>query len=510
MDMLYKIISEIKKHKRNIISEKSITIQFNYFNGLKSLLNYEDIKNIFEEIEYLNNSFLNVVSLYICIEENNEIDIFDYIDDKDEYRDEVLNNIIDKYQYKLIVDKNKLCKHIVNNNNMSTIMCLDEDELISKLNLGQLNYSELEKNIFKTEKNIILIIDSDIYLFNNSILFLGFNNVNLQAIINDFNNSVVYKNREEEIQLRNTVCNWTDSTKRLVPNDLFFDFNNNFRCSQQVMNNLFRIQVELVIMFISNFTGCIDGNVKSVINSNKRIEIKYSSVNSCTIDSYKNFNRIYKWIYNGKSFSDKLNICRNVIGAIVAAKCQGDELNVIVNNSDRILKSLNDNLEEFTKGNIKEYFDKKEKISSEILKDIDGIKDKISVLIKVFINGMTSLLGISIAGVVGYIAKGDIKLVKILAILYIFQLDINILLQIPINIVNYIDINKDFNIKKEKYINIYFGDDDVVIYEKRKKRDTTLLIAYIIFTLIVVIGVHYLIYKIVFVESFVTWILSKL
>lgn len=504
MEKLYKIIKEIKKNSFDISSEhKSITIQFNYFEGLKQLLNYEDIKLI-------NYKYNGVCNIYKWKMANLDIDIFDYLDDQNEYNEEVLSNDCSSSSYKLIIDKTKLSSKIIEDDEINIQIYIDEEDFLNNLDFESLNYKKIEDIIFKKEKNIIFIIDSDILFYNSSILFIGAKINKIESVISSF---ILIKNDTfniEKIQLRNTVCNYIDSTMRLTPNDLYFDLNKNFIYSNTIMDIIIKSHIKLVIMFISNFTGQLDNRLKSIINSNKRIEIEYTNCTNYTIENYKNFNMIYNWIYNGEPFSDKLNICRNIIGALVAAKCQGDTLNTIIFNSDRILKSLNDNLEEFTKGNIKEYFKEKSKIDKEILKDINDISNKVENIIKVFITGMTSLIGVSIAGVVGYIAKGDIVLVKILAILYILQLDINLILQVPINIINLIDINNDFKVKKEKYVNLYFGDDDVLKYEKKKKRNTYILYTYIVFAVVIIVIMHLVVYKIMKNNEFINYVLNFL
>ncbi|WP_164473000.1 hypothetical protein, partial [Clostridium perfringens] len=226
-----------------------------------------------------------------------------------------------------------------------------------------------------------------------------------------------------------------------------------------------------------------------------------------TINAYKNLNTIYNWIYKNPVL-DKLNICRNVISALITAKCQGSRLKTILENSDLLVKSLKDNYEVYSSENISKYFKEKNNLKKELQNEIKSINDQLDNLIKMLITNMTSLIGISIAGVVGYIAKGEFFSVKFLSVLYLIQLDINILLNFPIIIIRFIESNKSFKLKANEYGDLYFSDETLVKYNKKKNFNSIILIIYIVVSIIIVVVIHVTLINLLINPNFANWVIS--
>ncbi|MFR9241033.1 MAG: hypothetical protein ACLVKE_09945 [Clostridium baratii] len=267
-----------------------------------------------------------------------------------------------------------------------------------------------------------------------------------------------------------------------------------------------QINCNLVILFISNYSGIDEGIFKSLINGSKRVEILYDDVEYSN-NSYNNLNKIYNWIYKNPLL-DKLNICRNVISALITAKCQGSRLKTILENSDLLVKSLKDNYEVYSSENISKYFKEKNKLKKDLQNEIKSINDQLDNLIKMLITNMTSLIGISIAGVVGYIAKGEFFSVKFLSVLYLVQLDINILLNFPIIVIRFKEANRAFKSKSDEYGELYFSDKILAEYNNKKNFDSRILIIYIIISIIIIIIIHVVIIKLLIDKDFTNWVIS--
>jgi hypothetical protein len=247
--------------------------------------------------------------------------------------------------------------------------------------------------------------------------------------------------------------------------------------------------------FLCNFTGITNNKYISIINGKKRIEIEYElNLNDYKQYDYEKLYKIYKWIYEAATF-DKINICRNVISILVSAKCQGSVYKTILDNSDWLLQSVQDNFKDVLGENIEEFFKEKNTLAENLKKNISGINDQITELTKLTITNITSLLGMVIAGTVGYIAKGDYTLIKMLSFLYLIFLYVNCIFNIPISIIRVLQYNNDFRLNKKLYSKHYPDDNYIEKTYSRNKLNNIVFIVYIILTLIITVLITYIIFN---------------
>lgn len=503
MRRLYDFIKSIDNNSIDLINcyQNAINIEFSYFTGLENIIS-------FEEIQKLNQLYPNVLNIYKCTTVVEEVNISDFLTDQEEYEEEIIKDNLNESKYKLIINNLELIKLIVNTNQENNILVfLNKDSLLKELDVEPQDYRKLEEKFYNSNKNIIIIIEADTLFYNNFSMIIGLNRDDVPKKIEEFINYNCSKN--DICQLRNISCSWVDSTRYLNPNHTFIYKNNlEFKIDEDILKKLMEITVNLTMLSICNFTGEIEGEFKSIINSSKRIEITYKDSIDYNYDQCKNLHTIYNWIYDIPSI-DKLNISRNVISALIVAKCQGNVLKTILDNSELLLNSLNDNLESYTQENVSKFFEEKSKKKKELLDDIKDITEQTEAIIKLIVSNMTSLIAVSIAGVVVYMAKSSFLIVKILGILYVLQLDISLLLSVPINSFKYSDTIKNFERIKKQYEEVYFKDNDISIYEKKMNTTKKLLVFYIIIILIIIVALNILAYNIVFKE-FLKWILLKL
>ncbi|AMN31773.1 hypothetical protein [Clostridium perfringens] len=501
MDKLFLFINQLEKYKANV-TQKGDIIEFslNYDKKLDSLISYN---NILE----LNNLYPNTINLYIKNSCTEEIDLIDYIDDQDDFEGE-LKRLKPESSLLIIIKFNEFINIFLKDYKSKITLYYSEREFLNKFNTT-VDYVDIEEIFFKSDKNIVIIIKSELYLYNDKLLITNFQREDLKEEIKNFLNNAI-EDTSKAIQLRNTSCNWIGAPSKITPVDLYMDFDNeDFLLSDNLKRILIELNCKLIIIFFSNFTSNVEGKYISTINGNKRIEIDdFENSSYYTENSYRELITIYEWIYKDGSI-DKLSICRNLISVLISAKCQGSKLKTILDNTDLLLKSLHDNLEAYASENVNNYFKERNTLKKEISKDVNSINSQIDNIIKLLLTNFTSLIGISIAGVVGYIAKGDIFFIKILSILYVVQLNINCILNIPIYIIRSFEFHNDFNAKVKEYKELYFDDAALKKFKKRKKKNTIILFVYFIIIFLIIVIINFLEYKLLFDVEFIKSILLR-
>ncbi|MBV4432683.1 hypothetical protein KM803_15360, partial [Clostridium tyrobutyricum] len=368
----------------------------------------------------------------------------------------------------------------------------------------------LENEMFqKDKKNIFILAKPNIFMKNDYIMVTSLNRSDIEKELCDFDKNNI-KNSKNIINKRNEVCNWIDGSHFLIPNYLYIDFNNNaFTASNKIKSILYKKNINLIIAFISNFTGTVDGKLKSIINGTKRIEVDYDCNIEYNFSYYNNMFHLYEWIYDSSTF-DKINISRNVISVLVTAKCQGSVYKTILVNSDWLLKSVKDNFEVFLKNNITNYFKEKNELIEQLRKDILEINNQISELTKLSNSSVVSSIGLIVAGVISYSTKLNISLIKILCLIYIFYLDANSGFNLPSIIVRFNQSKHNFAHKKDLYINNYTEDSEIKLLDENNKISKMMFWIYIILTVALIFFLNFIALGVVYNKPYVTKILKLL
>lgn len=490
MESLYELMNYLENLEYECYEyneeNKFFTLKIKECNHIENIVNYE-------RIACLKNDFPEHLQFIRYSSPGNIIDLFEFLDDEAEFNDEISISSNENMYYELILDKNKFISDKINDFEFKLNFFIKKESFINKL---EQEFESIEKELFKkNEKNVFIIGDDSIYLKNEFYMITNLNRSNYKEEINTFlNNSI--SNSSKDIEVRNELCNWVNGTNFLTPKELYINFSNeSFRFDENIKLIIMKKTIDLILPFISNFTGYVGDRFFSIINGNKRIEVDYDiSFKKYKIEDYNNLFSIYKWIYEESTF-DKINICRNVISILVTAKCQGSIYKTILENSDWLFYSIKDNFELFLKGNIDNYFKEKNKIIDKIRNDIKNINDQITDITKVLNNNMVSLIGVTIAGVVGYIAKGEVNLIKILGILYLFQIDINAIFSLPLARMRMRQIKRDFERSKNQYISNYTRDNDIENVESANKFNTTVFKFYFWAILLITIIINYIFIK---------------
>lgn len=479
MELFYRFIQLINSFGYKSNEDKELfSILFNDHSEFMQIINYNTLSK-------LKIDFKGCINLYIS-SGNDEIDIFDFLDDENEFQnefDEFSGKVI---QYNLLLNKDKFIKSKMDDpSKYNVIFFIEKCTLINHLTQG---INELDKYFVKQElQNIMVIGDSNIYVKNNYYMI-----TNLQRFI-EINSSFEYEHGtlvdlSKVIEKRNLLCNWLNGTQYLTPDHLYIDFSNNdFIIDEKIVQYIFKITIDSIIPFISNFTGSISSKYLSVINGNKRIEIYYDlKLEDYNINAYKHLYELYKWIYEESTF-DKINISRNVISILVTAKCQGSEYKTIIQNSDWLAKSVQDNFMDFLQNNINSFFNEQNTVVKKLTDNITGINNQVSELTKLTITNITSFLWTAIAAIIGYIAKGDIVYIRILSFIYLCFLSINSVFNLPISIVRAMQYKNDFKHNKELYLKLYPDDSNIKKMNKRNIFNLVIFGIYTFFTISLIV-----------------------
>lgn len=462
-------------------NEKIYSISFRYDERIKELLKYDNLLG-------MKSNFPKCLSLYIHSSLNNEINILDFLEDKDEFEEELNNRKDGSFEYKLIFNKKIFISNIDIPNNCIARLYINRDTLISDFNK---DIRTIEEVFFDKDKKSIFILGySNIFFRNDIFMVTNLQKENFQDDIVQLSNEGIVNN--EVVAMRNEYCNWMDGTHYLTPESLYIDFKKeNFVCDYDFKSVICKKTVDLIIPFLSNFTGMVDGELISIINGNKRIEIVYDlDIKNYNLESYELLFKLYRWIYENSTF-DKIRICRNVISVLISAKCQGSTYKTMLDNCDWLVKSVQDNFEEFLQKNIESYFKEKNTIIDKLSENISSINNQISEITKFNITNVTSLLGTAIAAVVGYIAKGEYTFIRMLSFLYLSFLIINSIFNLPISIIRAIQARIDFSFNKKLYIKLYLDDERITRMVKRNNFNYSVFWVYMIssFILIIIITV---------------------
>ncbi|MEG1256374.1 hypothetical protein [Clostridium sp.] len=432
-----------------------VSIKTVYDEYTSKIFNYTQLK----ELKELYKSFLDI---FVSSKVNNEINIFNFLDNEEELQEEINDMNLNETLVTITFNKIKYIRSTLNiPDNINLIFVVQEKFLVELL---KNSVQSLENIMFSfSKKTVIVLADSDIDESNEFYNIIGFNK--LRNKIYSIESSYV-RNTKRVIDIRNEYCNWITSTEYITPDELYINFASG-EIITPIEQRICKITVDSCIAFLANFTGTIHDEFVSIINGTKKIKIEYDLlIEDYTRESYENIYNIYKWVYHEYS-PNKIYICRNVISILISAKCQGSVYKTILNNSDWILESIKSNYETFLTENVNDFFKQKTALAEQIREKVENIHFQINDITKVLVNNFTSLIGISITAVLGYISKGNLGLVKILALLYLIYIDFSASFSLPLVFIRYSQVKNDFNKKENDYVKTYIEDEFTRNIEKR-------------------------------------------
>lgn len=483
MKTLLEIINKVKNNE-NLIFEEEETLD-NYTLLVKNfILSKEDLKNIEQEFKRYIFLSIETSNLYNFINEpNNVLELLDHPDN---------------FELKLNFKKNDYLNNKFNNKNI-------------KLILSQKLYIDKFESLSCNEKNLdAIIVAKDEYYYNDTYIVTNLYR-DYNSDVNTFN-SLKFENQLAKIKKN---CNWSNIKVDVVPENIYIDFeNNNFIINKNIEEIIIKNTVKAIVKSIFNFTEIDHGVIKSTLFGNKTILVDFIAKDqSYTKESYKNLYELYEWIYfNKNNATDKLSVTRSVISALISAKwhqgCPNSELDVILENVSWVKKSSDDNFQKITDGNVNDYFKEKNNILELLKKDIGSVNDSILEITKNINTNLTVGIGAIIAGSLGYVAKQDFAMIKIICLIYAIYISINTALNLYLIYKKKKRVIVSFELKFNKYKEEYLEDDYLLNVKTEKDSNENIFNFYFTCSIIFVVIIDILAGWTIYSKDFLPWIFN--
>lgn len=463
-------------------------------------------------LQYLHKIYTNEfkIVLKITIYNDNDIDklVIANFDELNLLSDDILLlKMINKISLKIA--KDKLKQLYIDKYNIQNEVNLDiyynEDNLRKKIDNNS-NY--LEDILDKNKYTIFLIVN-----YKDSIICGAFSIINESKLTdnlieerkNDFFTNL--EKRKEEIYLRNELCNWVDGSKWMIPYYLRSECNNK---ENHLFKKINRYCCDLIIKSIANLTMEINGQVNSIFIATKRVEVNFD-ISEYISECIENMYDLYIWIYSSSS-ADKINFARNIIVSVIVAKCQGNVYNLILKNSDWILKSSKEAYNEFIGKSIEAYFENRLMLVEKIKENISDVNKGIDELLSKINSNIFTLIASVATGLLTYSLddNSSLKIMKVILVGYSILLGYNAIIVIPNILREFYYINRLYkeNISKYKikFEVISSIKNEEKLYESNKR---VLLFMSIISIIIIIVLVVFLLI-IVFRKGLLEKIINKI
>jgi hypothetical protein len=443
---------------------------FNVFGAaLKFEFSHKDEPNIFT---FSLNSNMNLLSEYIeeIFIAHNYVNLIIYID-----KIQLINNL--------------LSETILEDLNIKIFF--SAAKFLDKIN--KFSFRQIEEAIFiKNKRNVIIILDDHVMLYNELLFILGgMSNKQISDQIKLYH----IKNFETDkyrriVQWHNEVCHWINGIEWLCPNYLYFDCRNeDFIFSKEIWDYFSKKTIELVVPFIADYTIADEnnGHLICTINGHKKIDIHIKGDLIYNDKMIRFLYRQYDWVYKEYS-TDKLSILRNLITTLLCEDCNCSYVQLLLNKSNEIYNSVQKNFDIYLQKNVKEYFQERHNVREMISNKSKDITNQVNSLIENMNKNFLTSIGVTIAAGLGYIAKPNILILKISALMYAMLIFTNAVLTIPFYWFRIKDIIDDYKEHIESFDKILVTSDipkDAV--DKSKNRFYLYWIISIIFYLIIII-----------------------
>lgn len=362
-------------------------------------------------------------------------------------------------------------------------------EFIDSLNNYNLREMIIDINVGNL-KDIIFLISEDIKIFYSSNIYFVHNKEDVEHLKNNSSNY------DDLIFNHKLNCHFANSNLTLTPEIFSLVQRSEYSPANLIFDKLC---VFVSIIYIANYSEIVNSNILKIrINGYKLIEdeFDFKTTNYCELIS---FFEIFKWVYNDKKTSDKLELARNIISL--------DYDDSLYNISDKTLGSIKSNYRIYLKENVEQYIELKNQIISSILdismKSIDIIETFSTNFKSAFLANLSFFFSVIILNLVG---ENNIKNVfsRDLSILYLTVIFMSLSYMIFSIFTTMIDI-KHYNLKFYNLRSLYKGllskedldntfDNSFLKDDKKyvKKRVMWYSILWVLFLIVNLIGLYFL------------------
>ena len=359
------------------------------------------------------------------------------------------------------------------------------------------------------KKDVELFIDEDVYIYefedvlndslNKAIItpkdYFENDSIIVTNINRDFKKDIEAKeyiaiNRKEKEKSINTLCHYNRGVKMCLPEIMYIEFKEEFQIHDKIKSILIKKTIDASLKCISNFTDNTDDKEISTIIGAKNIIIKYQPYGSIyTEKAYNNLYDLYIWGYSSCE-TDKISVIRNVISILIAAKykeCDKTKFELILEHSEWLKKSCEDNFEVIIKGNINEFFKEKSNIMNSLKGNMIDLNKSLNDIIKTLNLSITTGVGATVAASFGYIAKKDIDMIKVVIFIYGIFLIVNTIINLPAIYFSKSQILKMFESNSEKYKKEFLEDAELKSIDKIKNNNVCIFWIYFIGSILLII-----------------------
>lgn len=405
-----------------------------------------------------------------------------------EWFDDYFEGYLNGYFYEIKFHKNNYCKTLTDNNIIDIIFT---EKFFNRQKESLFNLKiDIKKAIIFKDKN---------YFYNSNILFTNVKRDFKNDLEEFFNKITEFDEYKKSLNSINKFCNSQNKIIELIPENLYFKYNENeFNISDTLKEFFKKNLIRLVMEAISNYNEVIDSKIQYTILGPKTLKF----TNSAKLESYKTkyceeLFLLYSWIYENNTM-DKIDITRNVINVLITAKwapsCPDKItiLDLILKNSKWLKKSCEDNYKNIIENKVKDYFLEKKNIMESLKKNLADFNNNISDLTKNINTILTTSIAAIVAGSLGYVAKKDLLMIKIVAIIYIIYITLNLILNLPIIGIRKKQLMDDFK-KNEKKYEEYLEDDDIKYIKKSKKINNITFNVYIVISILIVVLLDFIV-----------------
>lgn len=421
-------------------------------------------------------------------------------------------DIIEQYSYEkviLYIDKAKLIEKYKDNyrilNNTNFKVYFNDEKIYEKINNSKVYLEDL---IDENKYSIFLVINETKSLIYNSFAIINEEYLSMIQLSNKINNySNIVGIRRSNIRKRNELVNWINSVKWITPIDLYTDEIIN---TTAISDKIMALSTDLIIKNLANITIKAENKEKSIFISSKRVEVKFDSTQYSKM-AFKNLFDVYHWVYS-ESTSEKIVFLRNIIISMVVAKCQGNIYQLILNNSDWILKSTQEAYDEFVGESVEKYFESRFELVNRIQGNIQDVNMKIEELMSRNINNALAFVATIATGLLTYSLEDNssLKIMKVILLGYCIVLIINNLYIIPTLNKQLEQIKEVYQFNIEKYDEKFRFSENLNLEKKHFNvnekciRNTINIMRFVYWAVIIIIIV------LVFYDGALKWIINLL
>lgn len=351
--------------------------------------------------------------------------------------------------YTIKINKHSLLEHInpqKDNIKFHIIWC--DNTLVNSINSifinEQFNFPYIDVHYY----NIIIIMDSDIYINNEFLTITSLKKFKISKFENILNNnSILIK----KIDFKRNNCHLEFNSGDL-PVDLFiFEYYDpNFNITNIIKSSINSLIIKLALIHLCNIATLDDSNINLKFNGERVIDISIPRCSIIEFENIKHLIELYNIAYSSLKI-ESLYMIRNTISLYICDDCSINPLISFNINIKDIIDACKYNLQIASINNVNNYFATRYTLFEFLDNNTQKIKDQISSLISkmnsTFLSTIASMVGISLV----YLKDKNTSILRISLLIYSLYLIIDFISTFSFNLFSYRKILSEFTKKKSTF-----------------------------------------------------------